>query len=427
VRFRRLSFCHSSNNLVSQPAGCKQENGTIMKLTRRYFLGALGASAAVPAGLAVADRPTHPFPDHHELARRIDEPAIIKSIEVLRYRGSLYVRMCSTDGAEGVVAANPDRLNVLMSLFQKRVVPFFLGKDARRIESLVDGVYVASSNYKFAGMPFWACVAHAEMAILDLLARREAKSVGALLGPVLRTKIPVYISRFERETNAQAALDKAAAAVEKAGARAVKLKIGLRMRNSAAQSRRDRRLIELARQRFGDAMQILVDANGSYTVREAMDMGRFLESYGVGFFEEPCPWQEYEDTKQVADALNMTVAGGEQDSSLARWQWMVDHRAVDLVQPDVFYNGGLIRTLRVARIAERAGRLVTPHSPKTGEQAYANLQFCAIAPNLGPFQEYRESPSVVNGYVNVPSGPGMGVEYDRHVWSGAEVVWSSED
>ena len=184
--------------------------------------------------------------------------------------------------------------------------------------------------------------------------------------------------------------------------------LGLRMRNSQEQGRRDWHLIELARERFGDDMNIFVDANSSYTVTEAIEMGRFLESKRVGFFEEPCPWQEYEDTKRVSDALDMTVAGGEQDSSLARWHWMVTNRGVDLVQPDVFYNGGLIRMLRVAQMARDVGMMVTPHSPKTGEQAYANLQFCSIAPNLRPFQEYRESPAVVTATYQYRQGRAWG-------------------
>lgn len=395
-----------------------------MELSRRRFLTAAAACAAIPPTGSYADRPTRTPTSRHRLHQRIETPARIVKIEVLRRNNSYYVRVRSADEAVGIVAANQGRVLDLLSLFQRRVAPFFLDKDARKIETLVDDVYVVNSNYKFAGMPFWNCVSHIEFALLDLLARRQQLSVAQLLGGVLREEIPVYVSRFERYTSAQEAADKAVAAVEQAGAEAVKLKIGLRMQNSAEQTRRDRELVKLARRRLGDKVAVLVDANGSYTVQEAIEMGRYLKEHRVGFFEEPCPWQEYEDTKRVADALEITVAGGEQDSSLARWDWMTRNRCVDLVQPDMFYNGGLIRALRVAKMAEQAGLFVTPHSPKTGEEAYPNLQFCAIVRNLGPFQEYRESPEIKNGKVALPAGQGMGIAYDENEWTGAEIIWS---
>ncbi len=119
----------------------------------------------------------------------------------------------------------------------------------------------------------------------------------------------------------------------------------------------------------------------------------------------------YEDrgTKKVTDALKMTVAGGEQDSSLWQWREMIESRILDHVQPDVSYNGGFVRTLRVARMAEKAGMQITPHSPTTLPRAAANLHLCAVVPNLGPFQEYRAYGSVENGKVTIPTSAGLGV------------------
>jgi L-alanine-DL-glutamate epimerase-like enolase superfamily enzyme len=160
-----------------------------------------------------------------------------------------------------------------------------------------------------------------------------------------------------------------------------------------------------------------------------------LEANGVGFFEEPCPWEEYEETKRVTDALDMTVAGGEQDSSLPRFAWMIQNGVVDLVQPDLAYNGGFTRCLRVAKMAQTGGLQITPHCPKADPNTAYMLHFAAVVPNLGPHQEYRgmrreggeawwRSPSfdVREGTVPVPDGPGLGVEYDPAIWREAEQV-----
>ena len=92
-------------------------------------------------------------------------------------------------GALGVAAVN-NRLRDTFSLFKRRVAPYFVGRDAGDLEELVDGVYMHDLNYKFVGMPFWNAVAHVELALLDLLGRMAKRSVGKLLGKVLREEIP---------------------------------------------------------------------------------------------------------------------------------------------------------------------------------------------------------------------------------------------
>ena len=170
-------------------------------------------------------------------------------------------------------------------------------------------------------MPFWNIIGHLDVAIFDMLGRIAGVSVGELLGGKRRGEIPVYISQFGRSTTAEQEVAIAARDLEKTGAKATKLKVGLRMANSKEQMRRDRRMIERARRTFGDAVTIYVDANGSYTARAAIEMGRFFNEHGVEFIEEPLPWQDYRGTREVTGALqdlNVNVAGDEQDSSL--WQ-----------------------------------------------------------------------------------------------------------
>jgi L-alanine-DL-glutamate epimerase-like enolase superfamily enzyme len=348
-------------------------------------------------------------------------PIRIQSVEVLRARGRLYVASTSSEGAVGVVAAN-SRLVHCLSLLKHLVIPYFVGKDARDLESLVDGVYTEGSNYKYAGMPFWNCVAHVELSLFDMLGKMANQPVGALVGKVIRRAVPVYLSSLTRETTPEEEVDRMVASLSKTNARAVKLKIGGRMKNRPRDAERTNRLVPLARKTFGDDVVIYVDSNGSYTSAEAIEVGRMLQEHRVGFFEEPCPWQEYEETRRVADALTIPVAGGEQDTSLAQFEWMVRHRVVDLVQPDLYYNGGLIRCLRVARMAAKAGINITPHSPKSGPEAAAMLHFASVVPNLGPHQEYTPSNEIEDGRVKVPSGPGLGAGPDPEELRRAEIV-----
>jgi L-alanine-DL-glutamate epimerase-like enolase superfamily enzyme len=367
-----------------------------------------------------------------DLYKTFASPVAIASVDVLRWRGRDFVRATSTDGAVGIASTNGRPY--LWPILKAVVAPYFVGKDARDLVSLVEGVYTWRSNYKLAGLAFWNCVSHLEFSLLDMLGKMAGLPVCDLLGPVLRREIPIYLSSMRRETTAEEEVDLLAERLAETGARAVKLKIGGRMSDNAdAAPGRTEGLVSLARQRFGDDVAIYVDANGSYRAEKAIEIGQMLEANGVGFFEEPCPWQEYEAIKQVADALEMPVAGGEQDSSVAQFERMVRHRIVDLLQPDIAYAGGFIRSLRVAGIARRYGTPVTPHCSKADPNSAYMLHFAALVPNLGPYQEYRAKPQpkdwwqcpafeVRDGVLPVPAGPGLGVEYDAALLREAEII-----
>ena len=132
-------------------------------------------------------------------------------------------------------------------------------------------------------------------------------------------------------------------------------------RNADALPGRTEGLIPLARKTLGDDIAIHADANSSYDPPQAIEVGRMLEDIDAVYFEEPCPFDHLEDTKRVTDALTIPVAGGEQEFSQRRFRWTIQNRGVDIVQPDLQYYGGLIRSTRVDRMAALAGMPTTVH------------------------------------------------------------------
>src|SRR6185436_14675440 len=164
----------------------------------------------------------------------------------------------------------------------KRVIPFFIGKDARDLESLIDGVYI--ENYKMAGQAFWCPVAYVEQSLFDLLGKVAKKPVGELLGGVIREEIPVYMSGSGRELTAEEEVAVYARGAEATGAKAVKFKIGGRMsRNRDAYPGRTEKMMTLARKTLGDKFTIYADANGSYDAAKAIEVGKMLQGLGCGF------------------------------------------------------------------------------------------------------------------------------------------------
>ncbi len=391
-------------------------------MDRRRFIQQVGATALAGVGLRPVSAQNQAEPRteaerlasslHGRIPRFVPNPVWIETIEVLRVEADYYVRVRSTDGAVGIAAAN-QRMHVLHPLLTRLVAPYFKGKDARDLPSLVEGVYRHGRNYKYAGMPFWNCVGHVELAVWDLLGQVSGEAVWALIvDKPVREYFPVYLSSFNRHTTPKKEVEWMAERLATTDATACKLKVGGRMsKNKDAMPGRSKALVRLARKTFGDKVKIFVDANGSYDADHAIELGRFLQDHNVGFFEEPCPWQQYEQTQVVAAALDMTVAGGEQDTSLDMFRRMVRGRIVDLVQPDVLYAGGIVRCLHIANMAARAGLKCTPHSSKPWPINAGMLHLAAVVENLGPYQEYPAY-AAKSAKLKIPTSPGLGVEHD---------------
>ena len=413
--------------LTNQPT---QMDDTVMKIRRREFLAATASLAA--AGNAFCDEPGSKTPPTADaLQRAADAPLLnlkslsdrisIESMELLRRGGEFFVRVRSKDGLEGIAAANSKKMRETYPIFLHRVAPFFIGKDARRIESLLGDLYRSRSNYKLQGLAFWVCVAAAEIAILDLLGKASQKSIGELFGGVVRRDIPVYSASGNRGNRPQKEIEYLKRLVSKTGARAIKFRLGGRMSNNRDSLRgRTEALIPLVRREFGDQMTLYADSNSSYDVENAIRIGRLMEDNGYAFFEEPCPFDHIWDTKQVADKLTIPVAGGEQEFSMRRFRWAIQNRGVDIVQPDLHYFGGFIRSTRVARMAAVAGMSCTVHMSGAGLGYLYVLHFASYVPNAGQHQEFKGAGSIPlecstsdlachNGSIRVPSGPGFGV------------------
>jgi L-alanine-DL-glutamate epimerase-like enolase superfamily enzyme len=187
---------------------------------------------------------------------------------------------------------------------------------------------------------------------------------------------------------------------------------------------RTEKLIPLVRRTFGDKMVIYADSNGSYTTDEAIRIGKIMEEYKIDFYEEPVPFDWYEETKDVANALKIPIAGGEQEPSIHMFRWLIANDALQIVQPDMFYFGGMIRSMKVARMAMAFGKKCTPHISGSGVGYLYMMHFVSAIPNAGLYHEFKgfndelpfecktSSLSSDNGVVTVPSGAGLGIEID---------------
>jgi L-alanine-DL-glutamate epimerase-like enolase superfamily enzyme len=404
-----------------------------MNTNRRKFVAttlAGGIGLTIPRITPIQDKSTDIYSRLDDILSKpilktnlFTSPVIIDTLELLKYENSFLCRVRSKDGAVGISVANNDQMKSLWPVFVNRLRPFFIGKDARNLESLLEKVYVYQSNYKMQSLALWVPLATIEFAILDMLGRIADKSMGQLIGEIHNPKIAVYQANGERGITAEVTIEHLIKEVGETKAKALKFKVGGRMSNNSEEPKgRTEKLIPLVRKTFGDKMVIYADSNGSYTTDEAIRIGRILEEYKIDFYEEPVPFDWYEETRAVARALKIPVAGGEQEPGIHGFRWLVANDALKIVQPDMFYFGGMIRSMKVANMAAAFGKECTPHISESGVGYLYMMHFVSAIRNAGRYHEFKgfnnempfecktSSLSSDDGVVTVPTGPGLGID-----------------
>ena len=366
------------------------------------------------------------------------DPVIIETVELLRYEDRFMCRVRSKDGAEGLAVSHSD-MRTLYPVFVQCIQPFFIGKDARELDLILEKVFVYRLNFRYSGKALGIPLATIEFAVLDMLGRIANKSIGQLIGDIHHPEVAVYQATEYREKPVEESLELIKRDVEEYHAHAVKIKVGGLMfmtddMYAKGPLGRTETMIPLVRKTFGDDMYLYADANGFYGVEDAIRVGKMLEEYNYGFFEEPVLFDWYEETKQVADALTLPVAGGEQEYNLHGFRWLLANDGISIAQPDNYYFGGMIRSLQVARMAEAMGKLCTPHMSGGGLGYLYMIHFVSALPNASAHHEFKglgthvpfecdTSPlTVVDGKIKVPTGPGLGIQIDPEFVAKHEVV-----
>jgi L-alanine-DL-glutamate epimerase-like enolase superfamily enzyme len=364
----------------------------------------------------------------------LKQPVVIASVELLRNQKNFLVRIRTKNGDEGIAVPNNMHMIHLYPIFLNRVAPFFVGKDARELEPLMWELYRHNDNYKYQGLSLWVCVAAIEFAILDLLGKLTGRSIGDLCGGVKRQEFAVYRASGNRGNTPEEEVAYLKTLVAETGAKALKFRLGGRMsKNADSLPGRTEKLIALVRETFGPEMTLYADSNSSYDADKAIEVGRLMERYQYAFYEEPCEFDHLEETKKVADALTIPIAGGEQEFSEYRFKWAILHRAVDIVQPDLHYYGGFIRSMRVARMAHAAGMQCTPHMSGSGLGYLDLAHLVSCLPNPTAFHEFKGDTDVPvnsktsslkceNGSIKIPTGPGFGITIDPTYIKESQVV-----
>ncbi|MGP4038776.1 mandelate racemase/muconate lactonizing enzyme family protein [Gracilibacillus sp. D59] len=347
----------------------------------------------------------------------------VQSIETFSTKEICMVRIRTDSGEEGIGQVAPYHANITAMVLHQQIAPHVLGSDPLDIDGIVD--HCIEAEHKFPGSYVCRAVGGIDTALWDLKGKLEGKAVYELLGGSDKP-INAYGSSMRRDITPEDESYRLRQLMKTNGYNAFKIRIANNFGYDIDKwPGRTEKIVPTVRRSIGENATLLVDANSGYTPEKAIEVGKMLETYHVGHFEEPCPYPKIEWTAQVKQELKVPIAAGEQDNCLDHWKRMIDMGVMDIAQPDICYIGGVSRTLRVADMASNAGIPCTPHAANLSMVTLFTLHVLASIENAGPYLEFsiEDTPwtndlfypalEVKGGKVDIPKGLGWGVEVNE--------------
>jgi len=340
----------------------------------------------------------------------------------------LVIRITTDEGIVGIgeVDSAPEAVAALVRRSSSHAIAgslhdLLVGEDPRDVERLWQKLYRGLIYIGRRGIALHA-LSGIDIALWDIKGKAEGKPVHELLGGAQRDRVRAYASMLMPDTPEETAARVAQLCDD--GFTAVKLGWG----PLGQDPEHDVTLAAAAKEAAGDN-EILIDAGLGYgkDAKTAITVARELEQLGIFWLEEPFEPDEYEAYAELADAVDIRVAAGEQDTTVWGFRELIERGHVDLVQPDVTRCGGITEWLRIAALAREHGVETVPHAWKSGIIKAASLQCNAVIPDA-LYQEYCVADTPINqtltherlpleedGCVLVPTAPGIGVTLDDEV------------
>ena len=350
----------------------------------------------------------------------------ITKLETFGHEFVTFTRVTTETGATGWGQLSTYNADITAQVFHRQVARHAIGTDIAAMEDTLD--LIGEREHKYPGSYLRRAQTGLDTAIWDLRGKLAGKPVVELLGGT-PGPLRAYASSMKRDITPQ---DEAARFVklrDDHGFTAFKWRVGAECgRGRDEWPGRTEQVIPIVSNALGDGIDKLVDANSCYAPPRAIEVGLILQDNGISHYEEPCPYWHYDQTAQVRAALDIDIAGGEQDCEFSAWQLMIEHHSVDILQPDVMYLGGISRTLQVCQMGQKAGLPITPHAANLSLVTMCTMHLLKAIPNPGKYLEFsiegldyypwqtglfRGDPyRIQDGHAIVPAEPGWGVEID---------------
>ncbi len=364
----------------------------------------------------------------HQLSVNVDEPFTSSRGWFYKTKGALVVEVRTDEGITGWGDCYGPAA-VCKAIVDTLLKPSVIGRDPFDVEVIWEALYNKVKDYGLTGMTI-SGISGVDIALWDIIGKACRQPVHKLIGGAFRPKVEAYATGLyfkNMDRLNEEAAEEARGYVEQ-GFHAVKMKIGL------GSIKKDLDRVAAVRDAIGPEVKLMVDANHCFNVPQAINIGRELEKLDVHWFEEPVSPEDLDGYAEVSRRLDMAVAGGENEFTKFGFREILAKRAMDIIQPDVCAAGGITECKKIAALAQAHSVQCIPHAWGTAIGLAATIHFLASLPECPPclvpmppmleyeqtFNPFRDELSQTKlthtkGFVDVPTGPGLGIEIDRKV------------
>ena len=334
-----------------------------------------------------------------------------------------FVLVHTDEGLLGIGECFRRQPGITKTVIDEILAPSIIGKDPCETDARFRDMSKAGSALEIGGA-IWIGIAGLDIAMWDLKGKSLGMPIYKLLGGKVRDKVPVYASSLKRGMTPVEEAKRAEFFVDQ-GYRAYKLHSAVPGKIDDPSDQTIATVSEV-RKAVGDDIDILVDVNGAYSVHHSIEIGKQLESLGVFHFEEPRPHYDLDGLAKVSDALDIPIASGEMIYSHYEYNELMTRGKVDIIQPDIVKTPGFTTFLKIAALADALGVPITCHNTQPTVSTVAHAHFAVATPGVPYAQEYNIEPNsirddypilseplnITDGFLEVPDGPGLGIELD---------------
>ena len=358
------------------------------------------------------------------------EPKVSKS--------AVYVKIETDGGLNGWGEADKDYTTLCCAFIDQVLKKRLIGKDPFRIDNLWNYAYFRSYDEGPHGL-LPGALSGIDNALWDLKGKALGVPVYKLLGGKFTSRIKLYgsfganIGSHEREKYGRSGkknpqeMARIAAALVEEGYKAIKVRMQIRQLNIDPNPDPSFETVKEVRKAVGDDITIFFDANNGYTAHRAIEVAKALrERYNIATIEEPVTMNNYHALREVSDSLDFPVTAGEHEYTRWHFRDLITIGNTDILNPDVIKAGGISECKKIAALCQAFDKPFMVHNAYPMIATAAAAHFIVSCPNAAEFQEYagprfwmglqkyfKNNLNDKGGFLEVPEGPGLGLEVDE--------------
>ncbi len=385
----------------------------------RTFFGAVGLGTLGGCAAGAAREKDVPYaqpalmPAELRKLDRVGGPLKITKLETFLVKPRwLFLKVHTDAGIVGLGEPVVEGRHLTVRTAVEEIAPYLIGKDPRRVVHHWQAIY-RHAFYR-GGPILTSALSGIDQALWDIKGKSLGVPIYELLGGPTRDRVRVYAHAGKPEL----LKEKKALGFTAFKCNPTKTRPARFIENPTFVNKVTAAFAGL-REAAGPDCDIAIDFHGAISPALAKVLIKALEPFLPMFVEEPINWQETELMAEIARGTHLPIATGERIFTKWGFRDILEKKAAIVLQPDLCHAGGITETRLIAGMAEAFYASIAPHNPLGPISLAAGVQIAASIPNflcqeqvsLG--EGYVKTPfSVREGYLDVPTGPGLGVELD---------------